>query len=84
MASSPPNALSRLSITVVRYQLRSSSPAGCRRPGLCRTSAAAFVVKDNTGQKLGYVYFGDGGGCLQHDGDEPKTLVGGGVTGAPF
>jgi hypothetical protein len=42
---------------VVRYQLCSSSPTGCRRPGLCRTSAAAFVVKDNTGQKLGYVYF---------------------------
>ena len=33
---------------------------------------------DDSGQSLAYVYFEDERG----DGDEPKTLVGGGVTGA--
>ena len=45
---------------------------------------ACYVVRDHDGQQLAYVYFEDESGRLQHDGDEPKTLVGGGVTGAPF
>jgi hypothetical protein len=45
---------------------------------------AAFVVTDSAGQKLACVYFEDEPGRLQHPGDEPKTLVGGGVTGPPF
>ena len=45
---------------------------------------ACFVVIDSAGQKLAYVYFKDEPGRLQHEGDEPKTLVGVGVTGAPL
>jgi hypothetical protein len=45
---------------------------------------ACLVVIDSAGQKLTYVYFEDEPGRLQHDGDEPNTLVGVGVTGAPF
>jgi hypothetical protein len=41
-------------------------------------------VTDSAGQKLACVYFEDEPGRLQHPGDEPKTLVGGGVTGPPF
>ena len=45
---------------------------------------ACFVVKDHGGQKPGVCLFRGGAGRLQHDGDEPNTLVGVGVTGAPF
>jgi hypothetical protein len=45
---------------------------------------ACYVVRDHNGQQLAYVYFKGRAERLQHDGDEPKTLVGVGVTGAPF
>jgi hypothetical protein len=45
---------------------------------------ACFVVRDGNSQQLAYVYFEEEPGRLQHPGDEPKTLVGGGVTGPPF
>ena len=45
---------------------------------------ACFVVRDANEQQLAYVYYEDEPGRLQHEGDEPKTLVGVCVTGAPL
>ena len=53
-------------------------------PWSVEEQAACFVVRGHNGQQLAYVYFEDEPGRLQHAGDEPKTLVGGGVTGPPF
>jgi hypothetical protein len=66
--------------TAPRNALTSPLPAAL----VCRGIDACYVVRDRNGQQLAYVYFEGSAERLQHDGDEPKTLVGVGVTGAPF
>jgi hypothetical protein len=60
------------------------SPRRFPPPWTVEQQAACFVVRDHNGQQLAYVYLEDEFGRLQQDGDEPKTLVGGGVIGPPL